>query len=126
MGAAVNLRFLSGMVVRVKDNSKVQEVAGRTCRIQRLEDEGDLATVTVVREAVATDGRAVERVVKVTDLDPGLPEEGDLVASLHPEDGEEVGHLISLDDNDEAMVKFPDTEDLRGLQVERLCKVLQD
>jgi len=119
------LRFLSGMVVRVKDDSTVQKVAGKTCRILgilRLGIEEELATVSVVGESA---GNGTVK-VPVTDLDPGLPEEGDLVTSLYSEDGKKVGHLVSLEDDDTALVKFPGEKELRCVLVERLCVFLRD
>lgn len=99
------LRFLPHMMVMVKDSAMSNEslgspnkLAGCSGRILSLRHGESLACVT--------DKSSIESVVQVADLMPELPEEGDLVASLRPEDTCQVGKLESVDDKDQARVAF--------------------
>merc|ERR1719430_2754057 len=103
--SANRLRFLPHMMVMVKDSAMSCEtpgspnkLAGCSGRILSLRHGESLACVT--------DKSSIESVVQVADLMPELPEEGDLVASLRPEDTCQVGKLESVDDKDQARVAF--------------------
>ena len=61
--------------------------------------------------------------VNVSDLEPSLPEEGDEVKSLVWEESSGVGTVVSIDDDDNAVIKFSDDEAQVSCQLEKLCKV---
>merc|ERR1712179_773891 len=88
----VELRFLPDMVIRVVDNSTVKEIGSKNGKI-----------------------------VSVKEVEVELPEEGDKVKSLVWGSPPEVGEVISLDDDDNAVVKFGDEQ--MTIQIDMLCKV---
>jgi len=110
----VELRFLSDMVIRVMDSSMVAEIAGKPGKIVSVRAGGEKATVKVV-------GLSGARIVPVKEVEPELPEEGDTVKSLVWGSPPDVGEVVSLDDDDNAVVKFK--EEQRVIQIDMLCKV---
>ena len=63
-----------------------------------------------------------QRTPPVDSLEPSLPEESDYVRSLIWDDCDLVGKVMSIDDDDNAIVKFSDNTIL-NCQVDKLCKV---
>ena len=61
--------------------------------------------------------------VNVKDLEPSLPEEGDIVKSLLWDDHSDVATVVSIDDDDNAVIKLSDTEESKTCQIDKLCKV---
>jgi len=110
----VELRFLPDMVIRVMDNSTVKEIAGKPGKIVSVRSGGEKATVKL-------EGLSGARIVQVAEVEVELPEEGDQVKSLIWGSPPEVGDVISLDDDDNAVVKF--REEQRVIQIDLLCKV---
>jgi len=110
----VELRFLPDMVIRVMDASTVAEIAGKPGKIVSVRAGGEKATVKVV-------GFSGARIVPVKEVEPELPEEGDKVKSLVWGSQPDVGEVVSLDDDDNAVVKFKDEQ--RVIQIDMLCKV---
>jgi len=110
----VELRFLPDMVIRVMDNSTVKEIAGKPGKIVSVRSGGEKATVKL-------EGLSGARIVQVAEVEVELPEEGDQVKSLIWGSPSEVGDVISLDDDDNAVVKF--REEQRVIQIDLLCKV---
>jgi len=110
----VELRFLPDMIIRVVDNSTVKEIGGKAGKIVTVRSGGELATVKL-------EGLSGARIVSVKEVEVELPEEGDKVKSLVWGSPPEVGEVISLDDDDNAVVKF--REEQKTIQIDMLCKV---
>jgi len=110
----VELRFLPDMVIRVVDNSTVKEIGGKNGKIVSVRGGGERATVKL-------EGLSGARIVSVKEVEVELPEEGDKVKSLVWGSPPEVGEVISLDDDDNAVVKFGDEQ--MTIQIDMLCKV---
>jgi len=110
----VELRFLPDMVIRVVDNSTVKEIGGKAGKIVSVRGGGEKATVKL-------EGLSGARIVSVKEVEVELPEEGDKVKSLVWGSPPEVGEVISLDDDDNAVVKFGDEQ--MTIQIDMLCKV---
>ena len=64
----------------------------------------------------------LQRIVDVGEIDPYLPEEGDQVKSLVKNSTEEAGVVLKLDEEDNALVRFPDNTEVT-YQIDFLCKV---
>ena len=63
-------------------------------------------------------------IVGVDDLEPSLPEEGDTVKSLLWDDLTEAGTVLSIDDQDNAVIKVcGDNKESIKCQIDKLCKV---
>ncbi len=58
----------------------------------------------------------------IGEIDPYLPEEGDEVKSLVKGSTEEQGRVLQLDEEDNALVRFPDNSEAI-YQIDFLCKV---
>jgi len=110
----VELRFLPDMVIRVVDNSTVKEIGGKAGKIVSVRGGGEKATVKL-------EGLSGARIVSVKEVEVELPEEGDKVKSLVWGSPPEVGEVLSLDDDDNAVVKFRDEQ--MSIQIDMLCKV---
>jgi len=110
----VELRFLPDMVIRVVDNSTVKDIGGKSGKIVGVRAGGEKATVKL-------DGLSGARIVSVKEVEVELPEEGDKVKSLVWGSPPEVGEVVSLDDDDNAVVKFSGGQ--RTIQIDMLCKV---
>ena len=63
-----------------------------------------------------------QRIVDISEIDPYLPEEGDEVKSLVKSSTEEQGRVQHLDEEDNALVRFPDNTEAT-FQIDFLCKV---
>jgi len=111
----VELRFLADMVIRVMDTATVAETAGKTGKILGVRSGGEKATVKV-------EGLSSARIVPVKELEPALPEEGDNVKSLVWGSVSDVGEVITLDDQDNAVVRFSEGRE-ENIQIEMICKV---
>jgi len=116
------MRFLPDMLIRVIDSCTVKDAAGKTGKIlSSRQGKGAGGSLNV-----KLDGLIAARIVKPTDLEPMIPEEGDKVKSLVVTVGalEEIGELLTLDDEDQAHVKYPSQECPVKVHLETLCKVL--
>ena len=107
------LRYLPGMEVRVSDKSSETSISGDTGVVVDIGDNGN--TVSVLCQSGTWS-------VNVSDLEPSLPEEGDEVKSLVWEESSGVGNVVSIDDDDNAVIKFSDEAQV-SCQLEKLCKV---
>jgi len=113
----VELRFLPDMVIRVMDNSTVKEIGGKAGKIVSVRAGGEQANVKL-------EGLSGARIVPVKEVEVELPEEGDKVKSLVWGSPPEVGVVVSLDDDDNAVVQFK--EEQKTIQIDMLCKVEVD
>jgi len=112
--ADVELRFLPDMIIRVMDSTCVKEIAGKAGKIVNVRSGGGKATVKI-------EGLSGARIVAVKEIEVELPEEGDKVKSLIWGSSTEVGSVESLDDNDNAVVKYSNHQSI--IQIDMLCKV---
>merc|ERR1711915_329677 len=110
------LRFLKGMEVRVSDRSLNSSIAGDTGVVEKLGVSGHDIFVLCLSSNMVT-------CVSVRDLEPSLPEEGDTVKSLLWDDLTDAGKVLSIDDDDNAVIKLSDKEETKTCQIDKLCKV---
>jgi len=110
----VKLRFLPDMVIRVKDTATVMGIAGKTGKIKSVKAGGEQVTVKV-------EGMSSTRIVMVDELETNLPEEGDKVKSLVWGSSTNVGEMVSLDEEDNAVVNYSGEQ--KTFLIDMLCKV---
>eukprot|EP00088_Acartia_fossae_P019164 TRINITY_DN21140_c0_g1_i2.p1 TRINITY_DN21140_c0_g1~~TRINITY_DN21140_c0_g1_i2.p1 ORF type:complete len:292 (+),score=55.43 TRINITY_DN21140_c0_g1_i2:89-877(+) len=108
------IRFLPNMRIRVSDSSKVPSAGGKNGLIKKLRKNQKVT--------VKLDGAGLsERIVQVDELEPFIPEEGDLAKLLLPDHTEQHGKVLSLDDDDIAEIEFE--KHIYRVKIDHLCKV---
>ena len=110
------LRFLPGMEVRVSDKCEDAVISGQ-CGIVA----GDVSSVIRPWSVRVYFKNSILVKVEAENLEPSLPEEGDMVMTLVEDTPDCPGTVQSIDDEDNASVKFLNG-DTHTFPLEKLCK----
>lgn len=111
------VRFLPQMVVRIKDSSVCQDLAGAMTTVLSVTRPGTCQVQKV------GDTKGYE--VACTDLEPFMPSPGEKAKSLLPGDTEEIMHVIRYDaDNDETVIVHQgSSKDQISKGLDKLCRI---